>query len=428
MRSKSALLILRITGVILLAGSVSSDLFMPNPNPGFGVWQAVSSLFSILIIILTFKRVRHFLLKDLPVIVMNSLVFLLLLDMAAIMILRAISGTTMSTFEIREQNYASLDVVMPGSVYHPFVSRRLQPGYSDTGISVDRNGFRITPLICDAQEALEVHVYGGSTVLGWELPDSLALPARLQNLLRLELDRPVNVRNRGITARNSSQSMLEFLLTLQTGDQPDMAVFYEGYNDGATAWFAGDPGSHMGADRIGNILSGEGRGEAIASETSSELSLMTLFRVIFNPRSLAPTLVGFDPLGRGMDLEELAAQTMTIYIYNCRNVKAMIEAFNVNVVFAWQPTVAGESRLLYPLEEEILSIMDPEELLFQSVLWELARLSAEEEFFIWLGDATATANSEAYFDYCHMTPSGTEMVALALKELILETDMNSPEY
>ena len=134
-------------------------------------------------------------------------------------------------------------------VYEPYTiwDRRYHPGDL---INIDLEGFRHTTNNSDADDALSVWVFGGSTAWGEGAPDDETIPSHLAGLMNAwGVDTTVN--NLGERGYVSTQEVVLLYRELQAGGRPDVVVFYDGINDAAAAsnW-PEVPGSHVSLHRI----------------------------------------------------------------------------------------------------------------------------------------------------------------------------------
>lgn len=397
--------------------SLAADSILPSPSPGTGLGQISGAVLSLLAIAAGSPGGRRFLWNDLPVILMNTIVLVLVLDSAAFLVSRRMASRPPQA----EPGMADPEEAVfhpPPSCYCPYVLLRLQPGYSAPGVHTDGEGFRITPGASAEEGATSVHVYGGSTAYGWFLDDSSTITSFLQRSLADGLAAPVRVCNRAAATRNSTHSMLEFILALQAGDIPDAAVFYQGYNEAATTWYEAEPGAIMGLRRMRELLGPERAYREPGWPVAENISLVRLGLSLIPKDSEAPELIESIPLSRGMDIDALARGTIEVFLSNERQIRAAADAFGVEVLVLWQPALAGEIRPLFPYEREYLATMDQDQVEFQRRVWALARESFQGGD-AWIGDATAGADSSVYDDYCHMNVYGNSLVAGAIAERLL---------
>ena len=134
-------------------------------------------------------------------------------------------------------------------VYEPYTiwDRRYHPGDL---INIDHAGFRRTKNNSEAEDALRVWVFGGSTAWGEGAPDDETIPSHLAGLMNAwGVD--TTVKNLGERGYVSTQEVVLLYRELQAGRRPDVVVFYDGINDAAAAsnW-PEVPGSHVSLHRI----------------------------------------------------------------------------------------------------------------------------------------------------------------------------------
>ncbi|MBP6716302.1 MAG: hypothetical protein KA205_05520 [Acidobacteria bacterium] len=80
-----------------------------------------------------------------------------------------------------------------------------------------------------AMPAHRVHVFGGSTIVGVEVPDEWTVPSRLQHELNARCAAPVAVDNQGVISITSTYQQRRLAeLAVAAGD---VVVFYDGVND-----------------------------------------------------------------------------------------------------------------------------------------------------------------------------------------------------
>jgi hypothetical protein len=124
----------------------------------------------------------------------------------------------------------------------PYRLHRLSP-MKTRYISVDSLGHRHTVNeLRDSATALRVFLFGGSAMWGFTARDSFTIPSHLAAVLRERGFDNVEVRNLAETGYNSTQEATTMVMELASGRVPDVAVFYNGYNDMATAFKWGVPG------------------------------------------------------------------------------------------------------------------------------------------------------------------------------------------
>ena len=90
---------------------------------------------------------------------------------------------------------------------------------------------------------------------GYGSPDWGTIPAYLQARLNEE-DSNACVVNLADVAYNSTQEVIQLLLELQSGNVPDMVIFYDGVNDISSARITGEATQHLYFDQIDEAVGG----------------------------------------------------------------------------------------------------------------------------------------------------------------------------
>jgi len=241
-----------------------------------------------------------------------------------------------------------------------------------------------------AADEFVVFVFGGSTTLGFDLPDGQTVVSALETELGKHLPgRTVRCYNFGRGYYFSTQERALFASLLEQGFVPQAAVFIDGLND--FMYYDGVP-------------------------------------------QLAPALHGFTapdlpPLQRAepaTDDERAAAvrQMLDRYRQNVRLTEGIARAFGVTPVFVGQPV----PFLDFP--------MQPSTYPFQSTFaehklaaWgydrfrEAARTDRFGERFVWCGNAFLHANRIMYADSIHYSPAGAEVLARCIADRMAEAGL-----
>lgn len=110
--------------------------------------------------------------------------------------------------------------------YRPFIGWRRLP-FNSTTTTVNEAGDRVTPdAFPEVIKNYSVHFFGGSTMWGTGVDDAHTIPA-----LFSRLSKHSEVYNHGEKAFASRQE-LDLLINLyESGERPDVVVFYDGVND-----------------------------------------------------------------------------------------------------------------------------------------------------------------------------------------------------
>lgn len=144
------------------------------------------------------------------------------------------AGAAPDFFRRLNSAYTPFDVRTGQGLYyaHPYVSYDMKPGYTAPGVTINSLGFRGTEFsAAKSPGTYRIVALGGSTTYGTQLTDEETYPALLERELRRQLNSDrIEVINAGLVSATSAESVTRFLFRV-IGLQPDLVIFYEGYND-----------------------------------------------------------------------------------------------------------------------------------------------------------------------------------------------------
>lgn len=359
---------------------------------------------------------------------LNTVILLCFVEMVAlgVRLRRDEAGTYLDSFEARAAlpYYADQDwgrtywqeferLENEHQRYFPYVGWR-RPAFDGETITVRSDGTRITPGASCEPGAYSVHVYGGSTVWGTWSPDFATIPAYLQAGLTAQHSGPVCVENYGESAYVSTQDVILFLLNLQRGRIPDVAIFYGGANDLAAATQSGQPAVHHNFADIAERFE------------SSPGALLDLLANTSAGRLVRDALDGTTrhPQDRELGAREdtLARSVAETYLANVELAEALGRAYGVRILFAWRPGIdigakpltRGESLMRRELADQI----DPE--LAAGAHARIAQAADERPALIDLGGIFDDVETGIWIDGLHVTPAGNERIAAALLDVLAE--------
>src|SRR5262245_53510985 len=132
--------------------------------------------------------------------------------------------------------------------FRPYVIWRRAP-FKGQFININQDGIRLTPGTACSADSYKVFAFGGSTMWGTGSPDWGTIPAYLQADFSALRAGPVCVMNFGETAFVSTQDVIELIMQLQSGNVPDLVIFYDGVNDVYAAYQSGRP-THQNFNQI----------------------------------------------------------------------------------------------------------------------------------------------------------------------------------
>lgn len=265
-------------------------------------------------------------------------------------------------------------------------------------INIDTTGMRFTPDPAPASSPT-IHVYGGSTVWGEGARDAYTIPGHLARLLA-EQGTPRHVSNYGQTGFVSTQDLIWFQLQLSSGNAPDLAIFYQGFNDILSAWGSGKTGitlqeeMRMNDSEAGRILRA---GQPLLALPAIPLSTLDLSAAAVTDTS--------------------AQAILDRWLANRRLIESMAQAYDVQVLFVWQPAIiykhpltASEQAITQRWESERPGLFD----LYRQVDQLLRSDLQQDDNLLLLGDLFAQDDSDIFHDLVHITEQGNFSVAQAI--------------
>ena len=349
------------------------------------------------------------------VILLNTLILLIGLELGAKMILRGkqLSRPSAPRLDLTSLPYYQAqpwtdDFLRDSRLlrwrYRPFAAWRSAPLASAT-INIDEQGRR-TPGVTCTSEAYTVFMFGGSTMWGDVAPDWGTIPAYFQQSLQAIRDAPVCVVNFGEFGYVSMQNLIRLITQLQAGRIPDLVIFYDGANEVYAAYHSGRARVHVNLPLLAERY--ERREHPLVTFARKRAVLTLVKYLVFNTPPTTYRTLGVDP---GI----LADSVVKTYLKNYEIVDALAQHFGFAYAFFRQPVLAVNRKVLTVGEQHILDEMDPAlTLLFEETyrrldpvlsgyphLHDLAPLFDDRKPLIW-------------FDDVHITPEGNEQVARAM--------------
>ena len=322
-------------------------------------------------------------------------------------------------------------------VYEPYTiwDRRYHPGDL---INIDLEGFRHTANNSDAEDALSVWVFGGSTAWGEGAPDDETIPSHLAGLMNAwGVD--TTVKNLGERGYVSTQEVVFLYRELQAGRRPDVVVFYDGINDAAAAsnW-PEVPGSHVSLHRIrdrfqfGEVPS-ERRRDFVRSLGIYKASRIVLDRLEARERTARQRQddadIDITPRHLDANFRFLGGQAVDVWLANRELVMALGSEFGFTALFVLQPSLWTDGKPLHVSERRILA-----EHLERRAMTHIMATRAEMSIILGerrrdgtlssnvhdLAEVFSTVEEPVYIDYVHTSGPGYRIVAEAIFEKLRE--------
>jgi hypothetical protein len=247
--------------------------------------------------------------------------------------------------EFHESTYAAMDSISYSNWRrHPFKGKY---------INVDQDGRRVTwnQEPGNASGLIRVAVFGGATTWGAGARDDFTIPSYVSKLLAEKYPHRFTVVNYGQDGYVSTQEVIALLREIQSNHIPDLAIFYDGFDEVYAAYQAGAPNIPFNEDdrmREFNILH-PSRARDFYFEA---LSRTNTFHVLHRLQTkLWPEPVTNSSNGRNN--QALAADLIRIYLRNMEAVSAMEKEFGFAASFFWEPSVFTKSKPSPPEENSV---------------------------------------------------------------------------
>lgn len=312
-------------------------------------------------------------------------------------------------------------------------------------INIDIEGFRHTTDNSQADGALSVWMFGGSTIWGEGAPDSQTIPSYLAELMNAwGVD--TKVKNLGERGFVSTQEVVFLYRELQVGGRPDVVVFYDGVNDAAAAsnW-PEVPGSHVSLQRIRErfefgVVRSEDQRNLVRSLGTYKAARIVLDRLDARSKRRPPADdegIDITPKFLDADFDYLGNQAVRIWLANHRLVSALSEAYGFTVTFVVQPSIWVEGKPLHESEKRILAeefesrgmthIMATRAEA-SSIINELSRRGSLPINVYNFEDVFNEVEEPLYIDYVHTAGLGNRMVAERLFDVLAAQICPDPPF
>ena len=272
-------------------------------------------------------------------------------------------------------------------------------------IHVDDRGMRSTIQASSGENLPSVYFFGGSTIWGEGARDAYTIPSQLATLLA-KGDAPATVRNYGQTGYVSAQDLILFQRQLALGNSPELAVFYQGFNDIYSAYRQGQAGLPLSEiQRLDDAEAGRRLRQAqpILRQPGSIIADQAWQLAIFDGNSPREILLN--------------------WLGNRQLIRAAAEQFGVDVLFIWQPALFAK-RKLSGYETQFAAEIErnlPGFLQLYAEVDELLRQQAASDAYgdiVFLSDLFAANTDEIFFDEVHINEIGNAKVAGAIADPI----------
>lgn len=259
-----------------------------------------------------------------------------------------------------------------------------------------------------------VWVFGGSTVYGTGVPDWATLPSYLSRNLNGDDRTCVVVTNFGDESYISTQELILLIEQLKRGGNPDIVIFYDGFNDAHIGMAALDPRSaHYGLETIEARAEGSFRGR------------LDFIRLLYTVRITDAARQLFRRRGHSLNAEEWrtkAAAVVDNYEANQNIARALSQAYHFRFYGFWQPMLFYGRKPLVSFEQQITQLDASRKARFDArpvvATYQEAERRAPTASFVYLANIFDSISEPIYVDEAHLGPHGNELAANAIAKYI----------
>ena len=274
-------------------------------------------------------------------------------------------------------------------------------------INIDQQGIRHTPLYTDEESAARIVFFGGSTLWGEGARDAYTIPGQTAKLLA-DAGHAAAVLNYGQTGYVSAQDLILFQAQLALDNAPDIAVFYQGFNDVYSAYRQGWSGiPYEENQRVSDAGAGWllRRGQPALRLPNGDIS-------------------GYDwsLVGKADSSADAIADR---WFANRRLAQTLADEYSVRVLFVWQPALFAKQKLV-GAEARILAELEIGQTNFVVLYREVDRIvrqraaaDAADNVMV-LSDLFSDSERELFYDRVHITEIGNLLVAQAIQSRIID--------
>ncbi len=430
-----------VSGSVLILIALFSNILGLSTSSGLSSNQILFAAAGIIMIIIGLlgRRFPAFY-GSIAKILLSIVIAMILLDLLSLVLVKLIDP---ERFRIRAQKIevGHLDevehIVVLGR-YEPFVVWRANPIINCDSITINEEGFRLTPETSRDPEAFRAIMLGGSAMWGSGVSDSCTIAASLQRNLSELIDKSVAVFNLAQIGHSSTQEVIELMLQLRNGNIPDLVIFYDGFNDVWGAYENGLAGVHHSLESIAGRVEGTDEALGIMPVWEILLSKTNTWLLVTSLRSkgMLPQETVEIPTYRtmGINFDTLASDVVSVYYGNCLVVEALADFYGFDCLFVWQPTIwtgdktltdrehifyeGGHESFLAGGDAAFKELLQASYDLFEGSITDSTRYFSFRTIFDEIEDGV-------YFDYsgAHVTAEANEMIAEELIRIISETEL-----
>ncbi len=428
-RQKALRTILAMAGGLAILGS-----FFPANSIQDQILLALVGIAGVFFGLLGYKRAAT-LYRNIAIMLLNTLVLFVCLELVAGFVIKVknqLAGLRQPKMESRQKlpYYKSQDwaetywselnsVQNEPTDYHPWVIWREHPFDGET-LNINQDGIRRTPGSNCASGAYKVFTFGGSTMWGDGAPDWATIATYLQVDLESSMEEPVCVINFGQPAYVSTQGVIELVTQLQSGNKPDMVIFYDGINDILAAGISGRSGVHYNLDQITTSLEDQKSHpliEWLTSLKSFQLFYKLTSRLLPGEPETAPDIIPYQTMG--IDADSLANSIVQVYLGNHEIVSSLAQEYDFKYAFFWQPIISVGEKLLTAEEQDFRDNTPLGWVSLGDATYRRIEMAAPEyKNLYYIAHIFDEQVSQIWIDRLHVTPIGNQLIAQEMLDTI----------
>jgi hypothetical protein len=309
------------------------------------------------------------------------------------------------------------------SLYRPYVIWRRAP-FQGNFININEDSIRSTPGAVCSVKSYKVFTFGGSTMWGTGAPDWGTIPAYLHANFNDLLHEPVCTMNFGESGFVSTQSVIQLVQELQSGNIPHLVIFYDGVNDIYAAYQSGRP-THQNFNQIADKLQNSESQTPSFLAWIESLSSFHLFKRLAaelrqKPRN-SMDLLTYKTMG--IDTGTLSDSIVEKYISNYEIVHALAREYGFNALFFWQPFITVGDKSLTAEEQEMKHRLDSTLIeLHESVYRRVQQATKKYEDLYYMAEVFDEYKPLVWIDSAHVIPEGNRLIAQKMLQAITDRD------
>ncbi len=267
----------------------------------------------------------------------------------------------------------------------------------------------------DEDAALKIAIYGGSTVYDGHNNNSIAY--YLSQIL-CDLNHDVVVLNYGSASYVSTQELIKFILHKRDGEEIDIAIFYNGFND-LMSDIPGYPSAHM-TKEVFNFYNFHH--QYLFSNTIDSLWFLFYSRGLIGKSkvedSSTTNIEYFDYDFTNNHKENRYHDIMRVYFENVKIIKSLENNYNFYSFFYFQPTLVNK-KVLSP-EEELFWKKNDGHRDLNYVQKYIDFFLKDDEYVVDLRKIFDSYKFTIFNDYCHITAEGNKIIAERISKDIVD--------